>query len=126
RQDRPEEAVELLTRATRQPGNRSAWKSMLATAQYWALNGRAEQARARGDFKTAQQLLEQAMKLDSKDLTAETILGRVQAESGQLAEAEQTYRRLLARAPGNTLATEGLVNVLAQNNRADEALRLID
>ncbi|QEI07406.1 tetratricopeptide repeat protein [Pigmentiphaga aceris] len=126
RQDRPDEAVELLTRASRQPGNRTGWKNMLATAQYWSLNGRAEQARARGDFDNARQLLNQAIKLDSKDLTAETALGRVQAESGQLAEAEQTYRRLLARDPGNALATEGLVNVLAQNNRADEALRLID
>jgi len=126
RQDRPDEAVELLTRASRQPGNRTGWKNVLATAQYWSLNGRAEQARARGDFSTAQQLLDQAIKLDSKDLTAETALGRVQAESGQLAQAEQTYRRLLARDPGNALATEGLVNVLAQNNRADEALRLID
>ena len=126
RQDRPDEAVELLTRASRQPGNRAGWKNVLATAQYWSLNSRAEQARARGDFTTAQQLLDQAIKLDSKDLTAETALGRVQAESGQLAQAEQTYRRLLARDPGNALATEGLVNVLAQNNRADEALRLID
>jgi predicted Zn-dependent protease len=126
RQDRPDEAVELLTRATRQPGNGAGWKSMLATAQYWSLNGRAEQARARGDFKTAQQLLDQAIKLDGKDLTAPTALARVQAESGQLVDAERTYRTLLARDPGNALATEGLVNVLAQTNRADEALRLVD
>jgi predicted Zn-dependent protease len=126
RQDRPDEAVELLTRATRQPGNRSGWKNMLATAQYWSLNGRAERARAAGDFRTAQQLLEQAIKLDAKDLTAATALGRVQAESGQLKEAEQTYRQLLARAPDNATATQGLVNVLAQSNRADEALRLVD
>jgi tetratricopeptide (TPR) repeat protein len=126
RQDRPDEAVELLTRATRQPGNRTGWKNVLTTAQYWSLNNRAELMRARGDFKTAQQLLETAMKLDSKDLTAETALGRVQAETGQLADAEQTYRRLLARDRGNALATQGLVNVLAQTNRSDEALRLVD
>jgi mono/diheme cytochrome c family protein len=40
--------------------------------------------------------------------------------------AEATYRRVLARQADNPDAVRGLVGVLAQNNKADEALRIVE
>ncbi len=126
RQNRPDDAVELLTQATRQAGARAAWKPVLGTAQYWSLVGRAEQARERGELEAAQQLLEQATKLTRNDNTAEIALGRIQSERGRNDLAEKTYRGVLTQDRDNLIALQGLVNVLAQTDRVDEALRLIE
>lgn len=125
KQDRPDEAVDFLTRATRQPRARKGWQQVLGTARYWSLVGSAERARTDGDLETAQRQLEQAVKLSQNDRTAEAALGQVLAERGQYAQAEKILRGILARDKNNLAATQGLVHVLAQTDRQDEALRMV-
>jgi len=126
RQDRPDDAVEFLTRAARQPRARAGWKRVLTTAQYWSLNAGAERAREAGEFARATQLLEQAMKISQGDASAEIALGRIQADQGEFARAEAIYRAVLARDKDNLGALQGLANVLAQTGRVDEALRMLE
>ncbi|VCU70681.1 Cellulose synthase operon protein C precursor [Pigmentiphaga humi] len=125
KQDKPDEAVELLTRAARQPRARSGWKQVLQTAQYWSLNAGAERARKAGDLDLAQRQLEQAVKLTNTDTTAETSLGLVLAQRNEFAQAERVLRGVLARDKKNLAATQGLVNVLAQTDRVDEAVNMV-
>lgn len=126
RQERPDDALDFFTRAARQGGTRSPWKPMVTTAQYWSFVANGEKLRASGDLPEAQQTLEQAIKLDTGDTTAETALARVQAENGQFDAAEKTYRRLLARDKSNFFALQGLVNVLAQTDRLPEAIGIVE
>ncbi|GAA0509221.1 cellulose synthase subunit BcsC-related outer membrane protein [Pigmentiphaga sp. GD03639] len=125
KQDRPDEAVEFLTRATRQPRSRGGWQQVLGVARYWSLNASAERAREAGELEKAQQQLEQAVKLSQNDRTAEVALGGVLAERGQYSQAEKIFRGVLARDKDNLAALQGLVNVLAQTDRMEEALRLV-
>ncbi|MPT55272.1 MAG: tetratricopeptide repeat protein [Alcaligenaceae bacterium] len=125
KQERPDEAVEFLTRATRQPRARGGWQQVLGVARYWSLNASAERAREAGELEKAQQQLEQAVKLSQNDRTAEVALGGVLAERGQYTQAEKIFRGVLARDKDNLAALQGLVNVLAQTDRMEEALRLV-
>jgi len=125
KQERPDEAVEFLTRATRQPRSRGGWQQVLGVARYWSLNASAERARQAGELEKAQQQLEQAVKLSQNDRTAEVALGGVLAERGQYPQAEKIFRGVLARDKDNLSALQGLVNVLAQTDRMEEALRLV-
>jgi tetratricopeptide (TPR) repeat protein len=126
RQNRPDDAVALLTRASTLGGSRSNWKQALGNAKYWSLTANAEKLRANGDLSAAEQLLEQAVRMKTDDGVAETALAGVLAETGKLQQAEEAYRGLLARNRSNSTALEGLVSVLGQLGKADEALALID
>ncbi len=123
RQDRPEEAEQLLARAVAQRGSRAGWRQVLTTARYWSLNAQAEKARTTGDVRAARRMLEQAVALNTGDDNATLALARIQADAGELVPAEQTYRTVLSRQPKNDIALEGLVNVLGQRGEVDEALQ---
>ncbi|QEI07025.1 tetratricopeptide repeat protein [Pigmentiphaga aceris] len=125
RQERFSEARDLLERATRQ-GSAARWRTALNSASYWSLIGQATAARDSNDLGTARRLLEQAVKLDPKEITAENALADVLAQSGQLDAAEAAYRRVLARQNDNPDAVRGLVGVMAQNNKPDQALAIIE
>jgi len=125
RQERFSEARELLERATKQ-GSAARWRTALNSATYWSLIGQAGVARDSNDLGTARQLLEQAVKIDPKEITAENALADVLAQSGQLDAAEAAYRRVLARQNDNPDAVRGLVGVMAQNNKPDQALAIIE
>ncbi|OWT74281.1 MULTISPECIES: cellulose biosynthesis protein BcsC [unclassified Achromobacter] len=124
-QDKPAEAQQLLARAAGRPGAGRNWTRALAGARYWTLVDQAEAARLRGDTDGARRLLEQAIRLDGANVGAYNAMGRVYASAGDMANAEKTYRYVLARQKNDPEAMRGLVGVLAQTNRPEEALRLI-
>ena len=125
RQENFGQARDYLERASRQ-GQAGRWKSALDSATYWTLIAQATTARENGDLDAARQLLQQALRLDPRETTAENDLADVLVESGQYDAAETLYRRVLARQADNPDAVRGLVGVLAQNNKADEALRIVE
>uniref|UniRef100_UPI0026286F3F tetratricopeptide repeat protein n=1 Tax=uncultured Pigmentiphaga sp. TaxID=340361 RepID=UPI0026286F3F len=89
RQEKFAQAKDLLERASRQ-GSASRWRSALNSATYWSLLEQARGARASGALDNARRSLEQAIKLDPNEPTAQNELGDVLAESGQLDAAEAT------------------------------------
>ena len=125
RQENFSQARDYLERATRQ-GQAGRWKSALDSATYWTLVAQSTTARENGNLDAARQYLQQAVRLDPKETTAENDLADVLVEQGQYDAAEATYRRVLARQADNPDAVRGLVGVLAQNNKADEALRIVE
>ena len=125
RQERFAEARGLLERASR-AGAAGRWKQALDSATYWSLVEQATAERDRGDSAAAQRLLEQAIRLNPTEVTAESDLADLLVASGQYDAAEAAYRRVLARQADNPDAVRGLVGVLAQNNKAAEALALVE
>lgn len=125
RQERFAEARGLLERASR-GGSASRWKQALESATYWSLVEQASAERERGDTASAQRLLEQAVRLNPAEVTGETDLADLMVENGHYDAAEAAYRRVLVRQADNPDAVRGLVGVLAQNNKAAEALALVE
>lgn len=125
RQERFADARGLLERASR-AGSSSRWKQALDSATYWSLVEQATLERGRGEAAAARRLLEQAVRLNPAEVTAETDLADLLVEDGQYDAAEAAYRRVLARQADNPDAVRGLVGVLAQNNKAAEALALVE
>lgn len=125
RQERFADARGLLERASR-AGSAARWKQALDSATYWSLVEQATSERERGDTAAARRTLEQAVRLNPAEVTAETDLADLLVEAGQYDAAETAYRRVLARQADNPDAVRGLVGVLAQNNKAAEALALVE
>lgn len=125
RQERFADARGLLERASR-AGSAARWKQALDSATYWSLVEQATSERERGDTAAARRTLEQAVRINPTEVTAETDLADLLVEGGQYDAAEAAYRRVLARQADNPDAVRGLVGVLAQNNKAAEALALVE
>ena len=125
RQEEFGKARDYLERASRS-GAAARWKQALDSATYWALLARAQDAREANDSAGARALLEQAVRLNPREVTAENDLADVLVETGNYDAAEAAYRRVLARQSDNPDAIRGLVGVLAQNNKAAEALQLVE
>jgi len=123
-QNRYAEAEQLLDRAISHGG--SHWRSALDSVRYWALLQQGRDLQAKGQTAQAEQMVERAMRLDPKDFNGRLALADIQAQGGQLGDAEANYRQVLAAQPGNPAAVRGLINVLSQTGQADEALRLLD
>ncbi len=125
RQEEFVQARDYLERASRQ-GAAGRWKQALSSATYWSLVQQAGDAQKAGDLPSARQMLEQAIKIDAKEITAESTLADVLSEQGQLDAAEAAYRRVLARQQDNPDAIRGLASVLAQTGKAGDALKLVE
>ena len=80
RQEEFAQARSYLERATRQ-GSPARWKQALDSATYWTLIEQARAARDAGDLGNARQLLDQAVRLDAREVTAENDLADVLAEA---------------------------------------------
>jgi tetratricopeptide (TPR) repeat protein len=124
-QNKLEDAEVLLTRATRQKGGKS-WQSALNDVRYWSLLQRATDNRAKGDVKQARSQLDQAIRLKPNDINGPLALADLQASTAQYAAAEAGYRRLLKQYPDNQQVRRGLIAVLGQSGKNDQALSLIN
>ncbi|UVJ44157.1 cellulose synthase subunit BcsC-related outer membrane protein [Pseudomonas sp. LS1212] len=124
-QNRLADAADLLSQAARQPGG-SRWKAALVDVRYWQLLEQARDAQGKGNLGQARDLISQAMRLNPKPLAGPLALAGVQAQAGQVEAAEASYRQILARHPTDVDAATGLINVLTQMGKADEALYLLD
>ncbi|MCF3191406.1 BCSC C-terminal domain-containing protein [Pseudomonas bubulae] len=122
-QNRLSEAEQLLNRAIGNGGTR--WKPALDNVRYWAL---LQQARnqAKSQPAKARESIAQAMRVNPRGVEARLALADIQAQNGQLDEAQASYRQVLSVQKDNAQAVQGLVNVLSQAGQADEALRLLD
>ena len=125
RQERFEDAEVLLTKAVRQGGGRS-WQRALDDVRYWSLLQRARDNLARDKVADARQQLEQARRLKPNDSEALLALAELQAQQGELAAAEAGYRQALASRSQEARALRGLAQVLGEQGKPDEALRLLE
>lgn len=120
------QAQMLLSRAVSRPGAGANWSKALNSARYWLLVNQAEGAQGAGDYVTARRELDQALRLDPDEPGGRNALGRMYAAQGDLTHAEKVYRDILASSPNNGEAVSGLIDILAQTGRADEAQKWID
>lgn len=125
RQERLDDAEVLLTRASQQPGGRS-WRAALDDARYWALLQRARESLSRDRVGDARQQLEQAQRLKPRDNEVLLMQADLQLQQGETALAEKGYRQVLAQKSGEARALRGLAQVLALQDKPDEAMRLLD
>ncbi len=116
------QAEQLLVRAARAKPN---WNQALNATRYWRLVNQAGNARANGDLALAQQLAEQAIRLDGKTSAAHNMIGHVQADRGQLDQATRTFAQVLKRDRRDTEAMGALISALSQQGRHQEAEKLI-
>src|SRR3989338_3705449 len=124
RQERFEDAEVLLTKAVRQGGR--SWQRALDDVRYWSLLKRARDNLARDKVADARQQLEQARRLKPNDSEALLALAELQAQQGELAAAEAGYRQALAARSQEARALRGLAQVLGEQGKPDEALRLLE
>ena len=125
RQGRFSDANELLTRAIGRGGN-PRWQSALDGNRYWNLLNQAEKARAGHDLQRSRSLLQQAIASKPRQADGYIALGGVQAEQNQLDNAMASYRQALTLDNGNPDAMLGLINVMAQNGQANQALKMVE
>ena len=78
------------------------------------------------DYPRARNALETWLRIQPDSVEAYVLMGRVQAESGQIAEAERALRQSLAMEPGNVSAASVLARMLLNANRAAEACELLE
>ncbi|MFM2345466.1 MAG: hypothetical protein RL654_219 [Pseudomonadota bacterium] len=124
RQERFDEAVELLGRATAQPAG-SRWKTMERSARHWQALGEAHAARQAGDTDRALRLARVAAESDPKEPEAQILLGDLLAAQGRLPQAETAYRAALQTTPRPVRALAGLISVLGASGRVDQAQAMI-
>lgn len=119
------EAEKYLEQATRQPGG-NRWQPALENVRYWALLERARETQRLGRVSQARQLFQQAIRKQPNEPAGLVALAGLEAQDGKLDVAETTYRQVLARYPANADARSGLLGVLTQAGKADEALKWLD
>ncbi|WP_321816164.1 MULTISPECIES: cellulose biosynthesis protein BcsC [unclassified Paraburkholderia] len=120
------QAQTLLSRAASRPGAGANWSRALASARYWLLVNQAEGAQSVGDYATARRDLDQALRMDPAEPGGRNASARLYATQGDLPRAEKLYRDVLATSPNNREAVSGLVDILAETGRAEEAQKWID
>ncbi|WP_347557275.1 cellulose synthase subunit BcsC-related outer membrane protein [Robbsia sp. KACC 23696] len=120
------QAQDLLSRAAARPGAGANWAKPLNSARYWLLVNQAEGAQNLGDYATARRELDEALKLDPNEPGGRNASGRLYAAQGNLKQAETVFRGVLATDPNNREAVSGLIDILAQTGRADEAQKWVD
>lgn len=123
RQERFAEAQQLLEQASKSAGG-GKWASALQSATYWNLVGQANAARTKGDTRTAQGLLERAIRIDPRESVGQVALADLRLAAGDFAGAEQGYRRALDSKPNDTQALRGLITAYTRQGRNDEAMAL--
>ncbi len=120
-QNRFEDAEVLLGRAVKAGGR--SWQKALDEVRYWSLLQQARQSQAQGRMGDAQVQLEQARRMRPQASEAALALADVQAANGNPAAAEPLYRQVLAQRPSDANARRGLIGVLVQQGKQEQALR---
>jgi Tfp pilus assembly protein PilF len=125
RQERFAEARDLLERANAAaPKSKARRNKALQAATYWALVKEADESRRAGKPEQAGRALQEAIRIDPKEPTAHVALGDALAARGEFRAAEEKYREVLGRSPQHPEALRGLINLLAQQKRDEEAVAL--
>ncbi len=117
------EASALLDDVVAKGGKR--WRAAQQTAHYWTLMGEINEARQADQNADVESKLKEALAIDPKEPAGLVILADIVAEKRDFVRAEPLYRQILQRQPNNPSAFLGLVSVLSQTGREQEALALI-
>lgn len=125
RQERYDDAELLLTKAVKQGGGR-AWQAALDDVRYWSLLQQARNNVERGRVVDARQQLERARSLKPKDSEALLTLAELQTQQGEFTAAESGFRQALQMRSQQTRASRGLAQVLGEQGKPDEALRVLE
>jgi len=127
RQGKYEEAVAYYQKALElNPQNSGKWKSLISTSQYWLQIHEAEDARDKKNYALAIVKIRAAINLEPQGAEAIAVLGTIEADRGNSKEAEKQFREALNIESDNGIALRGLVQVLVNTGRRDEALALIN
>jgi len=101
------------------------WQSLLKSNRYWLAIAAGDKALAAGDIRGATRSYQQAQSLDNTDGYALIGLGDVALAQKNPQAAESLFRRARQIDPGNTTATQRLVN-LYQQQSPEKALAFIN
>lgn len=117
------EAADLLGRASRaSPGSAGRWKEALTSARFYAGMQDAQAALDQGQPSRAEQVLRPLTGEAYADrLLASGLLAEALRRQGKAAQAEAVYRTILASAPNQAEAQQGLVQSLLDQGRTAEA-----
>ena len=127
RQGNYEEAVAYFQKALAlNPENSGKWKSLIATSQYWAQIHQAEDARDKKNYPLAIEKIRAAINLEPQGAEGIAVLGSIEADRGNAKEAEKQFREALAIESDNGIAIRGLVQLLIDAGKSEEALTLIN
>ncbi|QWE07955.1 cellulose synthase subunit BcsC-related outer membrane protein [Polynucleobacter ibericus] len=127
RQSNYEEAIAYYQKALAlNPENSGKWKSLIATSQYWMQIRQAEDARDKKNYPLAMEKTRAAINLEPQGAEAIAVLGTIEAERGNSKEAEKQFREALNIEADNGIALRGLVQLLINAGKRDEALTLIN
>lgn len=120
-------AIAQFEQVLRQPevSDPRKWQGLIDTNRYWLLLEQADKAQQQRDLARAQTLYQQAVRLDGREPEGWIGLGDTQLALGNKGEAERTYRRVLALAPGNERALRRLFDLYREADPA-RALALIE
>jgi predicted Zn-dependent protease len=126
RQGRHAEAQGYFAQAVHLKGeNSKKWLSLTKVARFWQLMQEARTAHKEHDFGLAENRLNTALQLKPDDPNAIAMLASVQADSGSVTAAADTYRRALSIDPLNSEALEGLITLYHQQGMELEAQKTI-
>ena len=127
RQGNYEEAVAYYQKALAlNPENSGKWKSLISTSQYWLQIHEAEEARDKKNYALAMVKIRAAISLEPQGAEGIAVLGTIEADRGNSKEAEKQFREALNIEADNGIALRGLVQLLVNAGRRDEALALIN
>ncbi len=123
RQGNYEEAINYYQKALAlNPENSGKWKSLIATSQYWLQIHQAEEARDKKNYPLAMEKIRSAINLVPQGADGLAVLGTIEADQGNSREAEKQFRDALVLESDNGIAIRGLVQLLINAGKWDEAL----
>lgn len=126
RQQAFSEAVRLLDQAMlRDRLHPERWKQARDSAYYWTLMQQVLAMRQAGKLLDSEDKLIEANKLDERQILGLVLMGDLRLEKRQLAEAQAMYRLALKTSANDPGAFRGLVTVLLQTGREEEASAMI-
>ena len=125
RQGNYEEAINYYQKALAlNPENSGKWKSLIATSQYWLQIHQAEEARDKKNYPLAMEKIRSAINLVPQGADGLAVLGTIEADQGNSREAEKQFRDALVLESDNGIAIRGLVQLLINAGKWDEALAI--
>ena len=127
RQRRYDDAWDLFRggRSYDAPRTRDRWSRLMVATMFAKWTSESDAARERGDLERAGRKLRAALAIDAGSYYSLSLMGNRLGREGETAEAEDLYRRVLALDAVNDTALRGLVAVLSQSGRRDEAQRML-
>ena len=127
RQGNYEEAINYYQKALAlNPENSGKWNSLITTSQYWMQIHQAEDARDKKNYPLAKEKIRAAINLVPQGAEGLAVLGTIEADEGNSHEAEKQFREALAIESDNGIAIRGLVQLLINAGKWDEALAFIN